>query len=57
MEAVINDMRKDLMQLRKEIMIIKNLLMAEGELSDYAKGELEKARKEGEDGCTSLNDL
>ena len=57
MEPEIINIRNDILKMRKDIEFIKMLLMCEGELSDYAKIELAKARKEGEDSYTSLEEL
>lgn len=48
---------KDIEQIKKDIELIKNILMSEGELSKWAKQQLSKARKESEDTYTSLEEL
>jgi hypothetical protein len=56
-----NICNKDIEQIKRDIELIKALLMPkiddEGELSGWAKVELERARNESEDTCTSLEDL
>ena len=51
---------KDIEKMKYDIEIIKNLLLPkmddEGELSDWAKEELEKARDESEEECISLEE-
>ena len=39
---------EELRQLIQDVALIKNILFSEGELTDWAKKELEKARAEGE---------
>lgn len=36
---------EELKQLIRDVALIKNILLSEGELTDWAKNELEKARK------------
>ncbi len=47
----------DLKALRKDVEIIKRALFFEGELSDWAKRTLQKARQESEDSYASLDEL
>tara|TARA_Y100000310_G_C20600424_1_gene772716 strand:- start:219 stop:422 length:204 start_codon:yes stop_codon:yes gene_type:complete len=51
---------EDINKIKTDLEIIKTLLLQkdpEGELSDWAKEELEKARSEPEENYTSLEDL
>lgn len=48
---------KDIEQIKRDLELIKNILISEGELTDWAKEELARAREESEDEYTSLNDL
>jgi hypothetical protein len=48
---------KDIEQIKRDIDLIKNILMSEGELTGWAKKQLAKARKESEDTYTSLEEL
>ncbi len=57
MEVTVNNLHQDLMKLIRDVELIKNMIMAEGELSSWAKGQLKKAREEGEDSYTSLSEL
>ena len=57
MEININSIHNDLVRLRVEIELLRNVILSEGELSDYAKKELETARKEPEEEYTDLEDL
>jgi len=50
-------LHKDIAKLSKDVELIKNILMSEGELSDYAKLQLTKARKENEDSYISISKL
>jgi hypothetical protein len=57
MEPEINEVNKNILKMRRDIELIKNILMAEGELSDYAKKELAKAKAEKKEEYTSLDEL
>ena len=62
MEQELNDIRADLKRLMVDVAMMKSILIPiekdpEGELSDWAKEELEKARAEPEESYTSLTDL
>jgi hypothetical protein len=61
METEIKAIDKRLIRLARDVEIIKCLLMSkvddEGELSDWAKEELKKAREENESQRISLDDL
>lgn len=48
MESEIKALRNDIKQLIIDIALIKNTLLDEGELSDWAKKELAEARAEPE---------
>lgn len=47
----------DIKQIKRDIEIIKNILMSEGGLTPWAKKQLDKSRKESEDTYTSLEEL
>ena len=64
MENEMHLMREDLMKLRRDMEIIKKLLMSqrrmedsEGELTDWAKNELKEARKEPDSKYVSLENV
>jgi hypothetical protein len=57
METESNEINKNLLKMRRDIELIKNILMSEGELSDYSKSELAKSRAEKEEDYTSLDEL
>ena len=62
MENELSDIKNELKKLMLEVAMIKNFLIPnkkdlEGELSDWAVEELEKARRESEEDYTSLEDL
>ncbi len=44
-------------KLVNDVELIKNILMSEGELTDWAKNELKNAREESEDEYTPLEEL
>ncbi|HLC31997.1 MAG TPA: hypothetical protein VJK51_05000 [Candidatus Nanoarchaeia archaeon] len=57
MEMETHEMSKNLLRMRRDIELIKNILMSEGELSDYAREELAKARKENKEDYVDLDEL
>ena len=57
METEIKDMREDIKKLIVDVALIKNAFLEEGELTDWAKDELKKAREENESEYTSLDKL
>ena len=57
METDIKEINQNILHLRKEIELIKNILLSEGELADWAKDSLAEARKEKEDEYTDTEDL
>ncbi len=58
MDAEITNVRTDdIAQIRHDIEMIKNILLSEGELTDWAKRELTAARKVPESECVSHEDV
>jgi len=57
MESEMKAMNDNLARLSRDIELIKWILMSEGELTDWAKKELAKAREENEDEYISLEDI
>ena len=57
MQIDMNTLHQDMIKLQRELELIKNLLIAEGELSDWAKEELRNAREEEASEYTDLGDL
>jgi hypothetical protein len=57
METGINEVNQNIRKMRRDIELIKNILLSEGELSEYAKKELADARAEKEEEYTSLEEL
>lgn len=57
MENEIKDINQNLIKLRRDIELIKNILMSEGELTAWAKIELAKARSEKKESYTELDEL
>ena len=47
----------NLIELKKDIELIKNILLSEGDLTNWAKNELIKARNEKEENYVSLEEL
>lgn len=43
-EAVLQHMHQDLEELKRDVALIKNILVEEGKLTDYARELLEEAR-------------
>ena len=56
MEAT-NSIHEDLLNLRRDVELIKNILMSEGELTPWAKKQLAKARVQSDDSYTDLETL
>lgn len=50
-------LHKDLLELKRDMNVIKHILSEEGKLSDWAKAELKKARAEPEENYSDLNDI
>lgn len=48
---------KDILQIKKDIAFIKNQFTEETELTDWAKGELEKARKTPRSEYVSMKEI
>ena len=57
MESEIKNLREDIKKLMVDVALIKNAFLDEGELTDWAKEELKKAREEDESEYTSLEEL
>lgn len=57
MESETKQIHEDLLKIRKDLDLIKNILISEGELTPYAKKQLIKARNEKEEEYTPLDDL
>ena len=57
METGINEIHRDLLKLKRDIEIIKYILLSEGEISSWAKKNLKKSREEPEESYTNLNEL
>ena len=57
MEIDTNTLHRDMEKMRRDLELIKNILMSEGELTDWAKNSLKEARKEKESEYTDLEDL
>ena len=59
MEANITNVRiiEALGQLKRDMELIKNILLLEGELTDWARKELDEARQVPESECVSHEDV
>ena len=57
MEQTISVNVNDIAQIKRDLEILKNVLLSEGELSDWAKKVLIEAREESEEDYVSLSDL
>lgn len=57
MEIEIKGLREDIKNLVIDVALIKNALLNETELTDWANEELKKAREEGDDKYLSLDEL
>ena len=57
MEIDSNIIYKDMTQIKRDLELIKNILLSEGELTDWAKNALKEARAEDESKYTDLEEL
>jgi hypothetical protein len=57
MEIDNKHLHKDILSLKRDIAVIKHILMSEGKLTDFAKKELAKARSDPESSYTDLEEL
>ena len=57
MEINAKHLHSDILILKRDIALIKYMLMSEGKLTKWAEKELIKARGEPESSYTDLNDL
>ncbi len=57
MEVTINTLYADVVNLRRELEIIKRVLLNEGKLTLWAKKTLKEAREEKEEKYVSLENL
>ena len=48
---------EDLAKLRQDVELIKNILISEGELSDWAKEELSEARKNSKEKYVNMEEI
>ena len=48
---------EDLVKLRQDVELIKNILISEGELSDWAKEELSEARKNSKEKYVNMEEI
>lgn len=51
------DCMRDIEAMKRDIAVIKHILSEEGQLTDWAKNQLTKARKEPETSYTDLDDI
>lgn len=57
METEIKNIKEDIKKLIIDVALIKNAFLNEGELSDWAKQELELARRMPESECISQEEV
>ena len=57
MEINVNHLHRNILSLKRDIALIKYMLMSEGKLTEWAERELAKARNEPESSYTDLEDL
>ena len=57
MESETKNIHQDLLKIKRDVELIKNILLSEGELTPYAKKHLAKARSEKAEDYTTLKDL
>lgn len=56
-ELDIEHIHEDLIELKRDISVIKHILSEEGQLTEWAKKALQDARSEPEDKYTNLDEL
>ncbi len=56
-ELNIQHIHEDLIELKRDISVIKHILSEEGQLTDWAKKELQEARSESKDKYIDLDEL
>jgi len=56
-EINIKHIHQDILKLQRDISVIKHVLSEEGELTDWAKKALKKARSEPESDYVDLDDI
>ena len=54
-EAVIEHLHKDIELMKKDLAVIKHILSEEGQLTEWAKKQLARAREEPESSYTDLD--
>ena len=57
METEIKDIREDIKKLMLDVALIKRVILNESELTDWANGELKRAREEDESEYLPLDKL
>jgi len=57
MEQETSSMNQHLIKIERDIDLIKNILLSEGELTDWAKKELTKARNQKKEEYTNIDEL
>jgi len=57
MDATIQGMNQNLLKLMRDVELMKNILMSEGELTGWAKKELAKAREIPLEKCISHEEV
>ncbi len=53
----LKNFQEDITEIKQNIELLKNILLSEGELTEWAKKELENSRGEKEDSYVSLDSL
>lgn len=57
MESTLEALRREVFRIGTQLDQLSNALLSEGELTPWAKKQLDKARKTSKDSYTSLEDL
>ena len=57
MKATLDHLHKELLRVKTDVELIKNILVEEGELSDWAKKQLKIARETPESEYVDLEDV
>ena len=57
MKTTLEHLHKDMVSVKNDLQLIKNILVEEGELTDWAKKQLKEARETSEKEYVKLEDV
>ncbi len=56
-KTTLEHLHRELVKVKTDVALIKHIIVEEGELTDWAKKELKKARETPEEGYMALEDV